>query len=55
MGFYSRIVLPHLLDWSMSGPEMTQYRQQLLADVSGQVLEIGFGTGLNLLALLSLW
>jgi ubiquinone/menaquinone biosynthesis C-methylase UbiE len=48
MGFYSRIVLPRLLDWSMSGPEMAQYRQQLLADVSGQVLEIGFGTGLNL-------
>jgi ubiquinone/menaquinone biosynthesis C-methylase UbiE len=48
MGFYSRIVLPRLMDWSMSGPEMAQYRQQLLADVSGQVLEIGFGTGLNL-------
>jgi ubiquinone/menaquinone biosynthesis C-methylase UbiE len=48
MGFYSRVILPRLLDWSMSGPEMAQYRHQLLADVSGQVLEIGFGTGLNL-------
>ena len=27
---------------------MTNYRKQLLAEVSGNVLEIGFGTGLNL-------
>ena len=32
----------------MSSPSMTSYRQQLLKAVSGDVLEIGFGTGLNL-------
>lgn len=32
----------------MSGPDLARYRQQLLADVSGEVLEVGFGTGLNL-------
>lgn len=32
----------------MSSGSMTTYRQQLLKDVSGNVLEIGFGTGLNL-------
>ena len=32
----------------MSDPVIAQYRQQLLADVEGEVLEIGFGTGLNL-------
>lgn len=32
----------------MSSASMTSYRQQLLAEVSGKVLEIGFGTGLNL-------
>ena len=32
----------------MSSESMTRYRQQLLAEVSGDVLEIGFGTGLNL-------
>ena len=32
----------------MSSNSMTSYRQQLLAKVSGNVLEIGFGTGLNL-------
>lgn len=32
----------------MSSESMTSYRQQLLKDVTGDVLEIGFGTGLNL-------
>lgn len=48
MGVYSRWVLPRLLDWTMTGQPFAQYRQQVLADVSGEVLEIGFGTGLNL-------
>jgi ubiquinone/menaquinone biosynthesis C-methylase UbiE len=48
MGFYSRVILPHLLDWSMSDSTLATYRQELLAEVQGEVLEIGFGTGLNL-------
>ena len=32
----------------MSDEVLAEYRQQLLADVSGEILEIGFGTGLNL-------
>lgn len=48
MGWYQRWVLPRLLDWSLSGEPYTTYRKQLLSAVSGQVLEIGFGTGLNL-------
>ncbi|MEB3282763.1 MAG: class I SAM-dependent methyltransferase [Lyngbya sp.] len=48
MGFYSRVILPRLLDWAMSDPAFTQYRQKVLAHVEGEVLEIGFGTGLNL-------
>ncbi|MEM8502334.1 MAG: class I SAM-dependent methyltransferase [Cyanobacteria bacterium P01_D01_bin.1] len=48
MGLYSRVVFPRLLELSMSSESMTSYRQQLLAEVSGDVLEIGFGTGLNL-------
>ncbi|MEM9265087.1 MAG: class I SAM-dependent methyltransferase [Cyanobacteria bacterium P01_F01_bin.13] len=31
----------------MSGRELSSYRKELLAAVSGDVLEIGFGTGLN--------
>lgn len=33
----------------MSDPTHAKYRQEALADVQGEVLEIGFGTGLNLL------
>lgn len=48
MGFYAQRILPYLLDWSLSDPTYAQYRRDLLKDVHGEVLEIGFGTGLNL-------
>lgn len=48
MGFYQKRILPYLLDWSLSAPIIGKYRQEVLASVSGEVLEIGFGTGLNL-------
>jgi len=48
MGIYSRLIFPRLLELSMSSESMTSYRQQLLKEVRGDVLEIGFGTGLNL-------
>lgn len=48
MGFYSERILPYLLDRSLSNPVLARYRQSALADVQGEVLEIGFGTGLNL-------
>ncbi|MCU0527339.1 MAG: hypothetical protein MUF72_21240 [Elainella sp. Prado103] len=41
MGFYARVVLPRLLDWSLSDPNWAKYRPALLADVQGEVLEIG--------------
>ena len=48
MGFYSQVILPQCLDWAMSDPSLAQYRDDVLAEVTGNVLEIGFGTGLNL-------
>lgn len=48
MGFYSERIFPYLMDWSMSSPNLIEYRQTTLASVNGDVLEIGFGTGLNL-------
>ena len=48
MGFYVQKLFPYLLDWTMSGEPFIRYRRQLLANVQGEVLEIGFGTGLNL-------
>lgn len=48
MGIYSNLVIPYCIDMAMSSETLQSYRQNLLADVSGEVLEIGFGTGLNL-------
>ena len=48
MGFYSRFIFPRLCNWAMSTPEFTQLRKSVLAEVKGEILEIGFGTGLNL-------
>lgn len=48
MGLYSKLILPRLMDWSMSNPVFAEYRREVLANVQGEVLEIGFGTGLNL-------
>ena len=48
MGLYSSWVFPRLTDIVMSESCMTDCRRSLLKDVSGDVLEIGFGTGLNL-------
>lgn len=48
MGFYSRVIVPRFMDRAMSGPEFAEYRKQVLGEAQGEVLEIGFGTGLNL-------
>ena len=48
MGFYSRVILPWFLDWAMDREALNQLRRQMLGDASGDVLEIGFGTGVNL-------
>lgn len=48
MSLYSRYLFPYLLDAMMRQPAFSAARTELLADVSGNVLEIGFGTGLNL-------
>ncbi len=48
MGFYSNLVIPYCIDFAMSGSTLESYRQNLLENVSGEILEIGFGTGLNL-------
>jgi ubiquinone/menaquinone biosynthesis C-methylase UbiE len=48
VGFYSRVLFPRLCDLLLDWPHVAERRRQLLADVAGDVLEIGFGTGLNL-------
>lgn len=48
MGFYSNIIFPWGIEQMMSQSPFPDYRKELLKDVVGEVLEIGFGTGLNL-------
>jgi ubiquinone/menaquinone biosynthesis C-methylase UbiE len=48
MGLYATQIFPRLMDWVMARPAFSQLREALLQPASGEVLEIGFGTGLNL-------
>jgi ubiquinone/menaquinone biosynthesis C-methylase UbiE len=48
MGFYAQVVVPLLCDFGLDRPFVARYRRELLAHASGNILEIGFGTGLNL-------
>lgn len=46
--FYRQKVFPHLLNQIMQVPSMMDSRRRLLLPIQGDVLEIGFGTGINL-------
>jgi SAM-dependent methyltransferase len=48
VGFYERCILPHIVNLAMTTSAMKAERSRGLEGVSGAVLEIGFGTGLNL-------
>ena len=48
MGLYSKHIFPRLLDWTLGNSLIQKQRRAALAQVQGRVLEIGFGTGLNL-------
>jgi ubiquinone/menaquinone biosynthesis C-methylase UbiE len=46
VGLYADRIFPRLLDWGMRG--LNDLRDAALAAAHGEVLEVGFGTGLNL-------
>ena len=46
--FYQRQVFPHLLNQVMQTASLMDKRRELLLPIEGEVLEIGFGTGLNI-------
>lgn len=48
MKFYAEYLFPRFMDWMMSGETFQRLRVQVLKDVRGEVLEIGYGTALNL-------
>lgn len=49
MGIYSKYIFPTVMDWTLRGSKISGIRRQLLSGVQGKILEIGFGTGLNIL------
>ena len=47
MGIWNDRVVPHLVDASLRSREVGELRERVCAGLHGQVLEIGFGSGLN--------
>ncbi len=48
MGIYADCVFPWGVDKIMADSKFSRVRKRLLANVEGEIFEIGFGTGLNL-------
>ena len=48
MGFYREHVLPRLVDRACGTAELRRWRDEVTAGLTGTVVEIGFGSGLNL-------
>jgi SAM-dependent methyltransferase len=48
MGLYRDHILPRLAHWALSAAEVASERQRALDEVSGDVLELGIGSALNL-------
>lgn len=47
MSAYSRLVFPYIMERLSAGQHVDEQRRLALAPARGEVLEIGFGTGLN--------
>jgi SAM-dependent methyltransferase len=47
VGFYENQVVPRFINLAMGGRELTPIRARVSAPLAGDVLEVGFGSGLN--------
>jgi ubiquinone/menaquinone biosynthesis C-methylase UbiE len=49
MNIYERVVVPRLIEWGLARRAVDAARRDTLAPARGEVLEVGVGTGLNLM------
>ncbi|MHB1912944.1 MAG: class I SAM-dependent methyltransferase [Acidimicrobiales bacterium] len=47
MGFYEEKVLPRAIDVVLGGRQFARIRARVTSELDGEVLEVGFGSGLN--------
>lgn len=48
MGWYDEHILPHIINAACSARPTRKQRQKIVPHAEGEILEIGFGSGLNL-------
>ncbi|MEO6988528.1 MAG: SAM-dependent methyltransferase, partial [Aquihabitans sp.] len=48
MGFYENKVLPRVVEFTCGSPAMAGWRRKATAGLFGTVLEVGFGSGMNI-------
>lgn len=49
MGIYAKYVVPKLTHFAMSQAQLRPYRERVVSGATSRVVELGFGSGLNLL------
>lgn len=47
MGFYERNIVPRIVDLACGLKDIAEHRREVAGGLSGEVVEIGFGSGLN--------
>lgn len=48
MGWYSERILPHIINRACGSGDLNPRRERVCGELQGEVLEIGFGSGLNI-------
>lgn len=48
MSFYEERILPHVIDWACGVGPVAKQRSLVVPGAVGEILEVGFGSGLNL-------